>query len=172
MLHHISIGVDNVEKAAEFYDAILGTLGYRRLMQFLPDAIGYGDKQPAFWVQRPADGRTPSAGNGTHIALMAPSKFAVETFHRTALEHGGTDEGAPGPRPEYTPDYYGAFVRDAYGNKLEAILMIGAAAAPAKSKTKSRAKKAKPAAKRTASRGTRKSPGRKPSKARAKSRKR
>jgi len=173
MLHHISVGVDNVEKAAEFYDAILGALGYRRLMEFLPYAIGYGDKQAAFWVQRPADGRTPSGGNGTHIAFMAPSKFAVESFHRMALERGGSDEGGPGPRPEYTPEYYGAFVRDAYGNKLEAMLMIGRAAAPApKSKTKSRVKKAKSSPKRTAARGTRKSAGRKPSKARPKSRKR
>src|ERR1700761_8725717 len=107
MLHHVSIGVRNVERAADFYDAVLGVLGYRRVMEFLPHGIGYGDKTPMFWVQLPHDQQPASIGNGVHIAFAASSRLAVDAFHRTAISRGGKDEGAPGPRPEYHPDYYG-----------------------------------------------------------------
>lgn len=159
MLHHVSLGVDDVEKAAGFYDAVLGTLGYARVMEYLPYAIGYGEKTPIFWIGKPDNQKPASVGNGVHIAFAAASKAAVDAFHRVAMAKGGKDEGAAGPRPDYSPQYYGAFVRDPFGNKLEATF-IAAAPKPTKARAKTRAKakaKKKPAPLRNA----RKRPGRK-----------
>ncbi len=139
MLHHISVGVADVERAAKFYDAALGALGYRRVMEFLPHALGYGDNYPNFWVQLPRAGQA-CFGNGSHVGFAAKNKRAVEAFHRAALSAGGTDNGAPGPRPNYGPEYYGAFVIDLDGNHLEAVTMQMPAKAKAKPKTKAKAK--------------------------------
>lgn len=125
MLHHVSIGVTGVERAAEFYDAILGALGYKRTAQYLPYAIGYGEGLSEFWIQLPHDNNAASSGNGAHFAFTARNKDAVHRFHETALAHGGADNGPPGPRPQYGPDYYGAFVIDPFGNKIEATLIVG-----------------------------------------------
>ena len=123
MLHHVSVGVRSVEEAVKFDDRVLGALGYRRVMEFLPYAVAYGDGAPEFWVQLPADRAPATIGNGVHIAFAAPNKAAAEAFHREALAAGGKDEGAAGPRPDYGPHYFGAFVRDLDGNKLEACLV-------------------------------------------------
>jgi len=163
MLHHVSVGVSDVAKAADFYDAILGALGYKRTAQYLPYAIAYGEGTSEFWIQLPADQGSPSPGNGAHIGFSARSRDAVHRFHEAAIGNGGTDNGAPGPRPDYGPDYYGAFVRDPFGNKLEATLNPAsgkrarpAARAPARRKPaakrvagKSKAKAKRPAAKTT-----------------------
>src|SRR5262245_33700126 len=162
MLHHVSIGVADVTRAAQFYDRVLQELGYTRVFEVLPYGIGYGDKQPAFWVQLPHDQRAASTGNGVHIAFNATSEEMIRAFHRAALAAGGTDDGAPGPRPDYGPDYFGAFVRDLDGNKIEAVLVRVPAAAKKKAAKKGRrkasAKKAKTAkragaAKKKAARG-------------------
>jgi len=138
MLHHVSIGVADVERAARFYDRVLQTLGYRRVLEVLPYGIGYGDQQPAFWVQLPHDQQAASTGNGVHVAFNATSEEMVRAFHRAALEAGGSDDGAPGPRPDYGPDYFGAFVRDLDGNKIEAVLVRLPAAASKKPAKKAR----------------------------------
>ena len=144
MLHHVSVGVRDVERAATFYDAVLAALGYRRVMEFLPYAVAYGDEQPSFWVQLPHNQQPASVGNGYHVSFVARSKDAVRRFHAAALAKGGTSDGEPGPRPDYGPDYYGAFVIDFDGNKLEATLTP-----TPKPKKKVRAK-AKPAKKAVA----------------------
>ena len=152
MLHHVSVGVADVERAAKFYDAVLGALGYKRIMEYMPYALAYGETAPNFWVQLPHNQQAASHGNGGHIGFAARSKAAVDTFHRMALEHGGTDDGEPGPRPDYGPEYYGAFVIDLDGNKIEATLHAEPKAkrASAGRKTKPRAKAAKKAAKKRA----------------------
>jgi catechol 2,3-dioxygenase-like lactoylglutathione lyase family enzyme len=155
MLHHVSVGVSDLARAACFYDSVLGALGYKRVMEVLPYGIGYGEATPIFWVQPPHDRNPPSAGNGVHVALVGRSKAVIEMFHRAALEAGGRDEGAPGPRPDYGPHYFGAFVRDLDGNKLEAVLVVvprAARAAPAvrKKAKKTKAKKTPKVAKRVA----------------------
>jgi len=122
MLHHVSVGVSDVERAAKFYDPVMAALGYKRVMEFLPYAIGYGDTHPAFWVQVPHDRNAASVGNGVHVGFSARSKEAVLKFHEEALKAGGSNNGEPGPRPDYGPDYYGAFVYDLDGNKIEATL--------------------------------------------------
>jgi len=155
MLHHVSIGVADVERAALFYDAVLKKLGFKRVMEVMPYGIAYGLKMPQFWVQLPHDQSTPSSGNGTHIAFDANSKAAVNAFHAAAVSAGGRDEGAPGPRPEYTPAYYGAFVRDLDGNKIEAVFFDRSTSKPVASKAKAR--KAKPAKKAAAKKPTKRS---------------
>src|SRR5205085_7638078 len=81
MLHHVSVGVRDVERAARFYDAALGALGYKRMAEYMPYAIAYGATAPAFWIQLPHDQQTPTPGNGTHIGFAAKNKNAVHKFH-------------------------------------------------------------------------------------------
>lgn len=171
MLHHVSVGVRDVEAAAPFYDAVLGALGYKRIMEFLPYGIGYGETHPTFWIQLPHNQQIATAGNGVHVAFAAPSQDAVHAFHAAALELGGVDAGAPGPRPEYTPDYYASFVIDLDGNKLEAVL-LPPPAAPAKAAKKSvkkvPAKKAAPKAAKPAAKPVAKKAAKKAAKSAAK----
>jgi len=149
MLHHISIGVADVARSAQFYDRVLQELGFKRVMEVLPYGIAYGDKQPAFWIGLPHDQGTASTGNGVHVAFNATSEEMIRAFHSAALEAGGTDDGAPGPRPDYGPDYFGAFVRDLDGNKIEAVLVrlpaVAKKKAAKKARKKASAKKAKSA---------------------------
>ncbi len=153
MIHHVSVGVADVERAAKFYDAVLGALGYKRVMEFMPYALAYGETQPSFWVTQPHNQQAPSVGNGTHIGFAARSIRAVDKFHQVTLENGGTDNGAPGPRPDYGPDYYAAFVLDLDGNKIEAALAPEPKPAARRTPSAARAKTKrakKPAAKRKA----------------------
>jgi len=194
MLHHVSVGVRDVERAAKFYDAVLGALGYKRVMEFLPYAVAYGDAQPSFWVQLPHNQQVATAGNGVHVSFIARTKEAVDSFHDAAMELGAQDAGEPGPRPDYSPDYYGAFVFDLDGNKLEATLLplpkepepapkpkakakaapkTKAKAAPAKKAVKKTAKKvAKKAAKKVAKKAAKKVAKKTPTKAVKKAKKR
>ena len=96
-------------------------MGARRLFDF-PGAVAYGKQFPEFWVQTPGDGNPAAVGNGSHFCFIAPSQEVVKAFYEAALAAGGTDEGAPGPRPDYGPDYFGAFVRDPDGHKIEAAV--------------------------------------------------
>lgn len=162
MLHHVSVGVSDIARATGFYDSVLGALGYRRVMEILPYAVAYGADTPEFWVGLPANQSPAAVGNGVHIGFKARTKDAIHAFHRAALAAGGTDEGAAGPRPDYGPDYYGAFVRDLDGNKLEACLAPEPAAPAAKAGGSKRKTGAKA---RAAKKGK---PGRKKSKAAAK----
>jgi catechol 2,3-dioxygenase-like lactoylglutathione lyase family enzyme len=125
MLHHVSVGVRDVARAATFYDPVLAALGYKRVADYSPGAIGYGERegQPQFWIGLPHDKGAASVGNGTHVGFIARSKEAVNAFHEAALKAGGSNNGEPGPRPDYGPDYYGAFIYDLDGNKIEATLL-------------------------------------------------
>jgi catechol 2,3-dioxygenase-like lactoylglutathione lyase family enzyme len=122
ILSHVSIGVTDIPRARRFYDAVLATLQIRMLFEF--EGAGYGREFPEFWIGHPHDGGPASPGNGTHICFKAASQEEVEAFHAKALELGGADEGKPGLRPEYMPNYYAAFVRDPDGNKIEAVALL------------------------------------------------
>jgi catechol 2,3-dioxygenase-like lactoylglutathione lyase family enzyme len=119
ILSHVSIGTNDYERSIAFYDRVLATLGCRRVMEH-PGAMAYGKQYPEFWVQVPIDGHSATTGNGTHIGFVASSREQVHAFHQAALEAGGTDDGAPGPRPHYGAPYYGCFARDPDGHKIEA----------------------------------------------------
>lgn len=122
--HHVSIGVADLDRASAFYDAALAPLGLVRLFQSAR-AVCYGP--PCFAGEAPfaiiahgPDARPPGAG--FHMAFTAPSPEAVDRFHTAALAAGGVDEGPPGIREHYAPDYYAAFVRDPDGHRLEAVV--------------------------------------------------
>ncbi len=119
IVSHLSIGTNRFDEAAAFYDRVLATLGIERKMSF-PGAVAYGKAFPEFWVQLPYDGQPATVGNGFHIGFIAESPEAVRAFYDAALSAGASDEGPPGPRPDYGPQYYGCFVRDLDGHKIEA----------------------------------------------------
>lgn len=121
MLSHVSVGVRDSAAARRFYDAVLGALGYGVVMDAGVHGVAYGARHPEFWIGQPLDGQPPSAGNGAHFSFLAPDRASVDAFHAAALAAGGTCEGAPGERPHYDAGYYGAFVRDPDGNKIEAM---------------------------------------------------
>jgi catechol 2,3-dioxygenase-like lactoylglutathione lyase family enzyme len=120
MIHHLSLGTNDARRARAFYDPVLAVIGLR-LIREDDDAVHYGTGDILFSLIAPVDGRPASPGNGVHIAFAAHDRPMVQEFHRAALAHGGTDDGAPGLRPEYDGNYYGAFVRDPDGNKIEAM---------------------------------------------------
>ena len=124
-IDHVSVGVTNMKRSKAFYDAALAPLGmapvYPVEIQGQLVGVGYGvPNKPSFWIQLPINGQQASMGNGVHIAFRADARAAVDAFFLAALEKGGTEDGRPGLRTEYHPDYYGAFVRDPDGNKIEA----------------------------------------------------
>ncbi len=117
MLDHVSIQCADVDASAAFYDAVLATLGGRRVLDF-GQAIGYGVEFPDFWIgaQQTGDGFRES-----HIAFSAPSRTAVQAFFDTAVAQGAEVLHEPRPWPEYHEHYFGAFVRDPDGNNVEAV---------------------------------------------------
>lgn len=127
MFSHVTVGTGDLGRAGRFYDAVLGSIGLER-RRVEPDggppAAGWwrpGRDMPRFYVYEPFDGRPASAGNGAMVAFKAPSAEAIDAAHMAGLEAGGADEGAPGPRPHYERDYYGAYLRDPDGNKVHLV---------------------------------------------------
>jgi catechol 2,3-dioxygenase-like lactoylglutathione lyase family enzyme len=122
MLLYVTVGTNNLDRAREFYDPVLSTLGYGRKV-LKDDEIGYGsdgDARCRFWVLYPHDKQEATSGNGSMTTFLAPDRAAVRAFHAAALLYGGEDEGKPGLRP-YHANFYGAYVRDPDGNKLSAV---------------------------------------------------
>ena len=123
MVDHVSIPVSDLERAAQFYDAVLATVGLERRKE-RPGAIGYGPATraaPVFWILSQRGGGGASPGTGLHVSFQAPDRASVDRFHATALGCGGRDAGGPGLRPQYTRPFYGAFVLDLDGWKVEAV---------------------------------------------------
>jgi len=125
-IDHVSVGVTNIRRSKAFYDAALAPLGMEPIypveIKGQLVGVGYGAQgKPSFWIQLPINGQPASMGNGVHIAFRANLRAAVDAFFLAALEQGGVEDGRPGLRTEYHPDYYGAFVRDPDGNKIEAV---------------------------------------------------
>jgi catechol 2,3-dioxygenase-like lactoylglutathione lyase family enzyme len=121
IMSHMSIGTNQFAAAVAFYETVLATLGCRKLVEH-PGAVAFGRRFPEFWVQTPFDARPATVGNGVHFGFLADSRAQVHAFHAAALAAGGRDDGAPGPRPLYGEPYYGCFVRDLDGHKIEAAL--------------------------------------------------
>ncbi len=115
MIDHITVHVSDIARSRAFYEAALAPLGYSVLMAF-PQAVGMGvAPKPDLWL-----GEGPV--QPFHIAIRAESRAAVNAFYAAAIAAGGKDNGAPGPRPQYHPGYYGAFVLDPDGHNLEAVI--------------------------------------------------
>lgn len=123
MFSHVMIGTHDPARAWVFYDAVLAPLGIQRVKAKYEHWAAWEQPGEAakFWVGRPYDGRPAVAGNGCMTAFLAPTRAAVDAAYAAAIKAGATDEGKPGPRPHYTPDYYGAYVRDPDGNKIHFV---------------------------------------------------
>ncbi len=117
MIDHIAYEVADLARSARFYDAVFGALGARRVLQN-PAAVAYGREEPAFWLVQRGRGPAPAYG---HVALSAVGRRAVDAAHAAGLACGGTDEGAPGPRPRYGPRTYAAYLRDPDGLRVEVV---------------------------------------------------
>ncbi len=123
MLDHVGIGCRDFAASQVFYRAALAPLGLSVVMAVSAEQTGAGDHagfgrdgKPQFWI-----GTHPAAAGGCHIAFVADDRAQVDAFHRAALAAGGRDNGPPGLRPHYHPNYYGAFVLDPDGNNIEAV---------------------------------------------------
>ncbi len=129
MIDHCSFSVKNYQESLNFYDDVLGTLGYARIMTLdIPEhdvmTAGYGSGyKPFFWIgpMGKADEEIGRA-RGMHIAFLAPTIQSIHEWYAKGLALGAQDNGAPGPRPEYHPGYYGAFLVDPNGWRIEACL--------------------------------------------------
>ena len=126
MIDHIGIGASDFDASKRFYDATLVALDVAPIMEVTAEqtggyrGIGYGkDGKPFFWL-----GDDGPRGTGIHVAFEAPSRAKVDAFHAAALAAGGRDNGAPGLRPHYHPNYYAAFVIDPDGLNVEAVCHI------------------------------------------------
>jgi catechol 2,3-dioxygenase-like lactoylglutathione lyase family enzyme len=121
MIDHVTANVGDFDQAKNFYAQALAPLGYSVQMEF-PGAAGFGTGEgiPDFWI-----GSSPERG-ATHVALSAPNRAAVDAFHEAAMAAGGKDNGAPGLRPHYHANYYGAFVLDPDGHNIEAVCHLPA----------------------------------------------
>ncbi len=118
VLDHVGFAVADYQRSKAFYELALAPLGMTLLMEFAGAAAGFGESgRPTFFIEahgEPVRGRL-------HIALHAETRAQVDAFHAAAVEAGGTDNGAPGLRPMYHPDYYGAYVLDPDGHNVEAV---------------------------------------------------
>lgn len=120
IMNHVSIGVTDADVSLPFYDAVLATIGATRIVSE-GTTVAYGKQFPEFWVHPETfDGEPAQTANGVHFSFFANSREQVQAFYDAAIEAGATDDGAPGPRPHYGEPYYGCFVRDPDGHKLEA----------------------------------------------------
>ena len=122
MIGYVTMGTNDVDRSAKFYDALMGEIGAGRFMEsdkFIAWAVSPG--APAFGITKPFDGNSASVGNGVMIAMVMDSREKVDKFHKKALELGGSDEGAPGPRGD--SGFYAGYFRDLDGNKLNAYCM-------------------------------------------------
>jgi catechol 2,3-dioxygenase-like lactoylglutathione lyase family enzyme len=117
MLDHIGFDVSDLDASKAFYEQALAPLGIGPLMEIGDSHVGFGhDRKPYFWI-----GTRGPAQTALHVAFVADTRELVDAFHAAALAAGGRDNGPPGPRPQYHPGYYGAFVLDPDGNNVEAV---------------------------------------------------
>jgi len=119
-IDHVSVAVADLARSTVFYERVLAPLGLTKLVT-RESTVGFGKKYPEFWINL-REGLPPvSAATGIHICLRARDEDAVRSFHALALANGGADAGPPGPRQAAFTTYYGAFVFDPDGNKIEAV---------------------------------------------------
>ncbi|MGN6166584.1 MAG: VOC family protein [Solirubrobacteraceae bacterium] len=117
MIDHVGFEVSDLARSARFYDAITFPLGVRRVLA-TDHAVAYGVEGPVLWIV--VRGRAPAPGFG-HVALQATGRVAVDAAYKAGLAHGGSDDGPPGPRPQYGDDYYAAYLRDPDGLRVEVV---------------------------------------------------
>jgi len=123
MIDHMGLAVSDLSRSREFYEAALAPLGYAPIMVF-DEAVGFGvPPKPDFWL---GEGDPGKATLALHVAFRAESRAQVDAFYSAAIAAGGRDNGAPGVRAHYHPNYYGAFVLDPDGHNIEAVCHLPA----------------------------------------------
>jgi catechol 2,3-dioxygenase-like lactoylglutathione lyase family enzyme len=123
MIDHVSIAVRDLSAAADFYEAVLGALGFAKLDD-RATTVGFGKRYSEFWINHRPALASLAPHSGVHVALRASSTAAVDAFHAAALAAGGTSDGPPGLRPQHGEGYYAAFIRDLDGNRIEAVTFL------------------------------------------------
>ncbi|HWA03636.1 MAG TPA: VOC family protein [Rhizomicrobium sp.] len=121
MIDHISLAVSDLERSAAFYERVLMPLALTKLVARGGLTVGFGKRYPEFWLNMRLGLAPQPETTGSHICLRAASEEAVSAFHAAALANGGRDAGEPGPRQAAFTTYFGAFIFDPDGNKIEAV---------------------------------------------------
>lgn len=125
-LSYVMIGSNDVVRARTYFDAVLPLIGGTITADFMPHGFCYELRGGGrIWVAPPYDKEGATPGNGNMVGLLCASEAEVKAAHQAALDSGGTNEGDPGPRPQYGPDFYGAYVRDLDGNKMSFVYFGG-----------------------------------------------
>ncbi len=124
MANYVTVGALDPEKSNAFYDAALAVIGWSKFMEF-PGWRAYSEDGTSngftLWVCTPFNGESASAGNGSMVGFMVKSREQVDAFYNAAMANGGSDEGAPGERPNYGSNWYAAYMRDPSGNKVGVV---------------------------------------------------
>ncbi len=120
MFDHLSLGVSNLQRSIKFYNVVLAPLGIKCLFN-LPDVAAYGIDSPMFWIGNRGELTEISPSSGFHLAFVASDRSSVDAFYAAAIKVGGKDDGKPGLRPQYHPNYYAAFAIDPDGYRIEAV---------------------------------------------------
>lgn len=123
-LHYVMIGSNDVAKARSYYDAIVPQIGGKVVAEYMPHAVCYQLRDGGFmWLATPFDKEAATVGNGNMFGLLCQSEEEVREVHAAALANGGGNEGDPGERPQYGPNFYGAYARDPDGNKMSFVYL-------------------------------------------------
>lgn len=124
MIDHVSVAVSDLSRATRFYEAVLGAIGYTTI-DVRGRTVGFGKKYSELWINARPEMSAIPPGSGAHVCLRARSTAEVDAFHTAALQNGGASDGAPGLRPhDGEAGYYAAFIRDADGNRIEAVTFV------------------------------------------------
>ncbi len=126
MIDHISIPVRDLAQSTAFYESVLSKIGFAKLVE-KPGTVGFGKKYPEFWLNHRPEMHGRGIGDGFHVCLRARTTGQVQEFHRVATTLGAQSDGEPGRRPEYSDNYYTAFVRDRDGNRIEVVTFAAGA---------------------------------------------
>ncbi|MBL8549138.1 MAG: VOC family protein [Hyphomonadaceae bacterium] len=122
MLYHTAICVHDVARTAAFYDKVLAVLGYRRVWDLMPEAVGWGEDRGVFWAQTPKSQGSPDISRQCHFAFGAKDEATVRAFYDAALAAGGKPDTPPAAHPEFSAGYFGGRVWDIDGNKIEILV--------------------------------------------------
>jgi catechol 2,3-dioxygenase-like lactoylglutathione lyase family enzyme len=120
-LNYVMIGSNDLARSRAFYDAVLPVIGGTLAFDYAPNAVCYQLREGRVWINRAHNGEPATIGNGSMVGLLCVYQVEVQAAYAAALANGGSDEGAPGPRPDYGPDFYGAYARDPDGNKMSFV---------------------------------------------------